>query len=80
MTCSCVKQVNEKLAENNVRLAVGLAVTKDLGVITRLLIRTEKKDRNKRTKPLNVSATFCPFCGVKFDGCAMAEPKEAPHG
>lgn len=79
MTCSCVKQVNEKLAQHNGQLAVGFGITADMGVITRLLIGTEKKDKSKRTRPPVVSATFCPFCGVKFDGCAMAEPKEAPH-
>lgn len=72
MTCGCVKKVNEHLANQNGRLAVGFAVT-DSGLITRLIIGTEKVDKSKRAKPPIVSATFCPFCGVKFDGCAMAE-------
>jgi len=75
MSCACVKKVNEQLAQVNGQLAIGFGVTKDMGIITRLIIGTEKKDKSKRSKPPIVSATFCPFCGTKFDGCAMAEPK-----
>lgn len=74
MACNCIKQVNEQLAAANGRLAVGFGVTKDLGVITRLLVGVEKVDKSKRARPPVVSASHCPFCGTKFEGCAMAEP------
>ena len=74
MACNCIKQVNEQLASANGRLAVGFGITKDLGVIARLLVGVEKVDKAKRAKPPVVSASHCPFCGAKFEGCAMAEP------
>ena len=77
MACGCVKKVNEQLAAQNGRLAVGFSVTRDNRMITRLIIGTEKVSSGVRKKPPIVSATFCPFCGTKFDGCAMAEPTPA---
>lgn len=62
--CDCVARVNEKLAPKNGRLAVGLGITADGQVIGRLLVQTEKLDRNKRgAKVPHVVASFCPFCG-----------------
>lgn len=83
MACHCIKNVNEKLSEHNGQLAIGFGVTGDLGIVSRLLIGVEKKDKSKRAKPPLVSAAYCPFCGTKFDGCAMKSPlvdatKEAP--
>lgn len=79
MVCRCVKEVNEQLAASNAQLAIGFGIRNDNTVITRLIIGTEKKkNRAVRTKPPIVSATFCPFCGTKFDGCAMAEPPADP--
>jgi copper chaperone CopZ len=75
MACNCVKTVNEQLAKANGELSIGFGMTKDMGIITRLIIGTVKKDKSKRDKPPIVSATFCPFCGTKFDGCAMAGAK-----
>lgn len=73
MTCNCVKTVNENLKSHNTRLSLGFSMTQDYGVISRLLIQTEKADKNSRVKMTSVAATFCPFCGVKFNGCAFGE-------
>jgi hypothetical protein len=80
MTCNCITEVNAAIADKNGELAVGLAITKDLGLIAKLLIGVEKKDKSKRVKPPIVSATFCPFCGVKFDGCALAGKPGVSNG
>lgn len=75
MACTCIKKINQQLAEYNTKLGIGIGVTADLGMISRLLIVTEKLDKTSKKKPALMSATYCPFCGVKFDGCAMKEPE-----
>ena len=67
---SCFKQFDEKLAEHNGRLAMGVQVTKDLGLKARLLIATEKIDKAKRKPIPVVMASYCPFCGEKLEGGA----------
>jgi len=71
MTCNCVNTVNENLKPHNTKLALGFSMTQDRTMFTRLLIQTEKADKNSRVKTMSVTATFCPFCGVKFNGCAL---------
>lgn len=69
--CDCVQKINEKLAGSNARLAMGLGwIEGQNKMIGRLLVQTEKLDRNKRgAKVPHVIASFCPFCGseVKDD-------------
>lgn len=72
--CDCVKRVNAQLAPKNSMLAMGLGITADNRMIGRLLIQTEKLDRNKRgAKSPAVVASYCPFCGgeVKDDEPAV---------
>lgn len=78
MTCHCITEVNAKLAEKNGQLSIGLGITKDLGIIGRLLIGVEKKDKSKRVKPPLVSATYCPFCGKKFEGDVYGKQEVIP--
>lgn len=65
--CDCMKQINEKLAEHNGRLATGFQIREDMSVGMRLLMATEKIDPTKRKKVPHVTAAFCPFCGTKAD-------------
>lgn len=75
MACGCIKIVNEQIAQKNGQLTIGFHITDDHKLLSRLIIATEKKDKACRTKVPIVSATYCPFCGVKFDGCVYDEPK-----
>ena len=63
--CDCMKQVNERLAERNAKLATTFQVTHDMGIKMRLLVATEKIDKAKRKPVPVVTASFCPFCGEK---------------
>ena len=63
--CDCMKQVNEKLAAHNGKLATAFQVTNDMGIKMRLLVSTEKVDKAKRKPVPTVTASFCPFCGEK---------------
>lgn len=69
----CFTQVNEALAPANGRLAFGLGITPELGIVERLLIGTEKVDKTKRKPAPLMSAAFCPFCGVKLGAPERAE-------
>jgi len=70
MTCDCMKQVNEKLASHNGRLATGFQMTADMGIKMRLLLATEKLDKKKRKPVPTVTASYCPFCGTKAEAPA----------
>lgn len=67
MACNCVETVNEKLKERNTRLTQAIV----LGECSHdgLMLETEQVETG-RGKPKKVSMflTFCPFCGVKYDG------------
>ena len=64
--CDCVSKVNDHLAAQNGRLVMGLRIAPGMRVIGRLMLQTEKLDKNKRgPRPPLVSVTFCPFCGQK---------------
>ena len=67
MTCDCMKLVNEKLAAHNGRLATAFQLTADMGIRMRLLLATEKIDKNKRKPVPSVMASYCPFCGTKAE-------------
>lgn len=60
MTCNCITEVNAKLAEHNAEIVVTFYP------FVRPVIDTQKVDSKKRGKPPLAVATFCPFCGVRY--------------
>lgn len=62
MACTCIKDLNEKLAEHNAVL-----VTTILGMPSVAVIGTVKLDSKKRGKPPVMLASFCPFCGAAYE-------------
>lgn len=64
MKHDCIQRINEQLAEHNTRISTALSIpdtTRELIHIT-----TVKKDAGVRKKPMNLFASFCPFCGVSL--------------
>ena len=61
--CDCIKNVSEKLKEHNTALKLPLLLD---GGPDRVLIETQKADSKNRKKPMNLFASFCPFCGEKY--------------
>jgi hypothetical protein len=65
MSHDCIKQVNEQLAQHNTRIAEAFSLT---GSQCELIpIQTVKADDKVRRKPVNMYASYCPFCGVKLE-------------
>jgi len=71
MTCNCIETVNQKLLEagKNTAISVPLFFAFE-GEKTRgpcCVIETKKANDKVREKPSSIFATFCPFCGIKYD-------------
>jgi hypothetical protein len=65
MSHDCVKEVNEKLAEYNTRIAEAFSLTGSQRELIPLL--TVKADDKVRRKPVQMYASYCPFCGVSLE-------------
>lgn len=65
MSHPCFDQADAKLADRNTRLSYMFGIS-PTGAGTFLRIATEKVDTSKRGKPVNMAATYCPFCGKKL--------------
>jgi hypothetical protein len=67
MACNCVEIVNEKLKERNTRLTQAMM----FGEVKhdRLMLETEQLETGRgKAKAVSMFLTYCPFCGVKYDG------------
>ena len=65
--CNCNEKVNSKLSDHNTVLDIPFTVSSGLGLgFGKVKIVTAKKDSKVRKKPVTVFASFCPFCGEKY--------------
>jgi len=67
--CNCVSVINTKMEAKglNTVIDVPYQMTKDLGEAPqRTKVVTAKKCRSVRKRPVDVFASFCPFCGEKY--------------
>lgn len=72
MSCKCFDTMNESLKSRNLTLSHVVSFP-EFEPIKRVLIATERSATGKKTTPCKTVATFCPFCGAKYEN-----PKEAP--
>lgn len=68
MSHDCIARINEQLAEHNSRISVAFSISEPARDLIK--ISTTKVDEKKRSKPINLFATFCPFCGESLKGGA----------
>jgi hypothetical protein len=66
MSHDCIKRVNEHLAAHNTELASAISFSNPKAEL--IQITTTKRDAKLRGKPMNMFASFCPFCGAKLEG------------
>ena len=66
--CTCITKINEKLAEHNTQISTSLTVSRDLTTMgIGLQVPTHKIDSKRRKPAMTLLATFCPFCGKKWE-------------
>ena len=69
--CDCAKQVNKSLKENdtNTRLDIPMMLSMSENTVSadRLSVSTCKASSKSRKKAQRVMASYCPFCGEKYD-------------
>jgi hypothetical protein len=75
MACDCITTVDAMLAERNTRIMLPIMLGPDQ--TPRPMIVTEQIEGGRgKKKAVGMFATFCPFCGVRYEP-APAEPKAA---
>jgi hypothetical protein len=66
--CNCIRDINTKLKEGVVCLSATMPLTEN--GISRALIPLIRLDKwiieNRRNKPKDMIASFCPWCGEKY--------------
>lgn len=76
MACECFARINKQLAERGAtRLVNHMTFTEEKGdqpsrldMLDRAQIAVELcADKKRGEKPLTLIATFCPFCGVRYE-------------
>lgn len=63
MACSCISEVNARLAERNTRITIPIMLGEDQTVRPMIVTEQIKAGRGKR-KTVGLFASHCPFCGI----------------
>jgi hypothetical protein len=64
--CQCIELGRAALAQKNIRVLCSIPWL--ASAPARVLLQTEKIDKRQRGPSVALTATFCPFCGRKYDG------------
>lgn len=71
MTCGCINTVDAMLAERNTRIMLPIMLGRDQ--TPRVMIVTEQVESGRgKKKAVGMFATFCPFCGDRYEPAPAA--------
>ena len=67
--CNCIEQANELLKESNAKIAQSIIWDSKENTlrISGARVELEKINTNKRKSLPPLMASFCPFCGQKYE-------------
>jgi predicted molibdopterin-dependent oxidoreductase YjgC len=64
--CNCITEINEQLKKDNTEVDVFIYIFNPEKQPT-VSIATFKIDKKVRRGPMRLTATYCPFCGKKYE-------------
>lgn len=78
MNCNCLKEIDDKLREKNLKLVGYAFIMPDFSVVPQLAtdwLDRDKAPRGKKRSPPAMFASHCPFCGVPVAKAEQASEK-----
>lgn len=65
--CDCIKITDESLHEKGLNTQLNLAISFKDNVPNRVIISTRKVDLSIKKGPIVIAASYCPFCGERYE-------------
>lgn len=76
MTCNCITEINEKLPDHKLDVAICFSLEKS-ELTARTYTSLDRRDNGKRETrskhPRLFGHTFCPFCGTRYEPAPAEE-------
>lgn len=65
--CDCMKLINDELAQYNTRIIPVMVLREGQFQTVGVRVETEKVNPKQRGRPKRLVASYCPFCGEKYE-------------
>lgn len=68
--CECIDKIDENLKKAGHNTAIDVPIIFSTSGVTapqKTTVATVKADKSNRKKPARLYASYCPFCGIKYE-------------
>jgi hypothetical protein len=73
--CDCINETHKSEIRTKYHTDLCITIPLKPGIVSKVIIKTEVAwDAPKRTKPIMLIASYCPFCGEKYQDKAEPAP------